>query len=481
MVIIIVGLGPGDPRFLTQEACEVLSAAREIYARTARHPTLAGLPAELPIHTFDSIYEQAASFSDVYAHIVERVLALGRRPDGVVYAVPGHPLVGEATVTAILEYASEEGLDVRIVAGLSFVEPVLCALRLDGLTGIQLIDALDVSQRFHPPLNPDIPALLGQLFSRELASEVKLTLMNQYPDEHPVRLVHAAGTAEQLVESIPLHSIDHSRQIAHLTSLFVPPLHRTSGFENFQETVARLRSPGGCPWDQQQTHQSLRKGLVEETSEVLDALDTGDMASLCEELGDLLLHVVMHAQIATEEGDFTAADVVAGIESKIRRRHPHVFGESPVDNVEQVLTTWEEIKRQENAADSAMKSVLEGVPSAMPALAQASALGRRAMPAGNDWINKDQVANEVNREWNRVLAADSCHEQEDALGDLLFALVQWAQLQGLDAETSLRMANRRFRQRFRSFECALQSAGKSCGELNLEELREIWGQVEPGE
>jgi len=347
MAITIVGLGPGEPGLLTREAWELFSEAGEVYLRTGRHPTVSGLPAGLKVHTFDTVYEESREFAAVYREIVARVLALGQRPGGVVYGVPGHPLVGEATVTGLLEEAPAAGLTVRIVDGLSFVEPVLTSLHVDGMTGLQVVDALEVAASLHPPLNPDSPAVLGQLYSRELASDVKLTLMNVYPEDHQVHLVHSAGTAEQCVETVPLYAMDHSRQIAHLTALYIPALPVVSGLERFQETIARLRGPGGCPWDQEQTHQSLSEGLIEETTEVVEALDAGDMASLCEELGDLLLHIVMQTQLATEEGEFTMADVIAGIEAKIRRRHPHVFAEEQVDGVAQVLANWDEIKQRE--------------------------------------------------------------------------------------------------------------------------------------
>lgn len=285
MTITIVGLGPGDPALLTRQAWDVLSGADVLFARTKRHPTLAGLPASVKVHSFDALYEEADCFATVYSAITTRILALGRRPEGVIYAVPGHPMIGEATVLAILDRAPAEQIEVRIVDGLSFVEPVLTALKVDGMAGLQVLDALDLANALHPPIHPDGPALVGQLYSRDLAGDVKLTLMNLYPDEHSVHLVHKAGTVDELVESIPLYALDHSVHIAHLTSLYLPPLPVTSGFSSFQDTIARLRGPEGCPWDRQQTHQSLAAGLVEETAEVLDALDANDMEALCEELG----------------------------------------------------------------------------------------------------------------------------------------------------------------------------------------------------
>ncbi len=467
MAITIVGLGPGDPALLTREAWDVLACAQEVYLRTGRHPSVVGLPQTVVLHTFDALYEAADDFGQVYGAIVERVLELGRRPDGVVYAVPGHPLIGEATVTALLDRAAGEGIPVRIVAGLSFIEPVLTALQVDGMTGLQVADALELAGRLHPALNPDAPALLGQLYSRELSGDVKLTLMNQYPDEHPVHLVHAAGTADEKVESIPLHALDHSPHISHLTALFLPPLPYSGGFESFQETIARLRGPGGCPWDQQQTHQSLGQGLLEETAEVLDALDTDDMDALCEELGDLLLHIVMQAQIATEDGDFTAADVIAGIEAKIRRRHPHVFGKTKVSGVGEVLANWDAIKREEKGKEN---STLAAVPKAMPALARADAMARKAAGAGLGWPSMDDVVDEVREEMAELLAAGTPEAQAVGLGDLLFAVVNWARWLKLDAEGALRQANRRFQSRFEKF----QRAAAGVENLDRATIKLLW-------
>ncbi|MCC6191486.1 MAG: hypothetical protein IT318_20875, partial [Anaerolineales bacterium] len=344
MTITIVGLGPGDPAHLTREAWDVLSSVLEVHVRTRQHPTVSGLPASLAVHSFDEVYEGAADFDQVYETIAERVLTLGRRPEGVVYAVPGHPAVGEATVALIRTRAAlEAGLDVRIVPGLSFVEPVLTALELDALPNLQMADALDLAARHHPGFHPDAPTLVAQLYSPAIAGDVKLTLMNQYPDEHAVALVHAAGTAAAQIEWRPLFEMDRSRQIAHLTALYVPPLSRPSSFEALQDVVAHLRAPDGCPWDREQTHKTLRANLLEEAHEALEAIDRDEAAAMREEFGDLLLQVVLHAQIGLEAGEFSLAEVIAGIRAKLIRRHPHVFGDTRVSGVGEVLENWEKL------------------------------------------------------------------------------------------------------------------------------------------
>ncbi len=474
MTITIVGLGPGDPHHLTREAWAVLKAASEVWLRTEHHPTVAGLPPHLTLHSFDYLYEEAKDFPQVYTAIAGEVLRLGQRPEGVIYAVPGHPLMGEATVGQVLSRAEEAGLAVHVVEGLSFVEPTLAALRIDALAGLQIYDALELAARYHPPLNPDLPALVGQLYSRSLAADVKITLMNQYPDNHEVMLVHAAATPEQRVVRLLLYELDRRDDIAHLTTLYVPPLPGATSFEGLQDTVAHLRAPDGCPWDREQTHESLRAGLLEEAYEVLAAIDGGDVPALQEELGDLLLQILLQAQIATEEGEFKMAQVVAGIDAKLKHRHPHVWGGRPVKGTEEVLRRWEELKREEKGEDH---SVLDGVPAAMPALQQADAYSLRAARVGFDWTEASGVADKVREEMAEVEAATTPKERGAELGDLLFAVVNWARWLGVDPETALREANARFARRFRGVERMAHERGLDMAALTIDELEALWQEA----
>lgn len=469
--ITIVGLGPGEPHHLTREAWQVLGEADEVWLRTQHHPTVAGLPSHLTLHAFDHLYEAADNFAQVYDTIAGDVLRLGERPQGVVYAVPGHPLVGEATVQRILTLAEEAGLPVHLVAGLSFIEPVLTLLRVDALAGLQISDALELAARHHPPLNPDVPALIGQLYSRTLAADVKLTLLNQYPPDHRVALVHAAGTSEQRLVHLPLCELDRQDDIAHLSTLYVPPLPGVTSFEGLQETVAHLRAPNGCPWDREQTHESLRGNLLEEAYEVAGAIDAGDVQALCEELGDLLLQVVLHAQIATEEEEFRMAAVIAGIDAKLKHRHPHVWGEQRVSGAAEVLQRWESLKREGKGAGH---SILDGVPAALPALQQADLYSRRAARVGFDWPAIAGVAEKVREEIAELEAASTPAEREAELGDLLFAVVNWARWLEVDAETALRQANARFARRFRNMERLVQERGLDMTALTLDELEALW-------
>jgi len=266
--------------------------------------------------------------------------------------------------------------------------------------------------------------------------------------------------------------LDRQSDIDHLTSLYVPPRPMPSSLESFQDTVARLRAPGGCPWDREQTHETLRETLLEETYEVLEALDADDLAELRVELGDLLMQICMHAQIASEESAFTIYDVIAGIDEKIRRRHPHVFGQVAVADSDEVLRNWEEIKRAERG-DRDSRSLLSGVPKGLPALAQANAYQKRVARVGFDWSDVEGVWAKVEEETAELRSAAE-GEREDELGDLLFAVVNLSRHLGIDAEAALRRTNARFRRRFERMQEIAAERGLQFASLPLVEQDVLW-------
>ena len=476
--ITLLGLGPGDPKLLTREAWDILTISSEIYLRTDRHPTVAGFPDGLLIHSFDNLYQELESFEAVYAEIVEEVLVLGRRPGGVIYAVPGHPFVAESTAPEIYRRALEDGIPVKVVEGISFLEPVFSALSLDPFQGLSLVDALTLMTCHHPTFPPDSPAIIAQIYDNHIASEVKLTLTNLYPDQHPVRFVHAAGTKDMIVEDIRLYEIDRSPHIGLMSVLYLPPMGAYSAFEGLQEIAAHLRAPEGCPWDQEQTLESMRPHLMEEAYEALDAIDTGDALKVQEELGDLMLVVSMLMQIGAEGGVFTSADVIQGISTKLIRRHPHVFAGLQVDGAETVLENWERIKAQERAANGEKgKSLLDGVSIALPALNQAQEYQDRAVRVGFDWPAIDGVLDKIVEEIQELREAPNDETQAAEFGDLLFALVNLARWYQIDAESALRGTNNRFRERFGHIEKAAKDQGLEINDMTLDEMESFWEEA----
>lgn len=474
MSITVVGLGPGDGRFLTREAWQTLTEAGTVYLRTKRHPAVADLPDNVTLISFDAVYETADTFESVYAHIVAELLRLAEN-GAVVYAVPGHPHVGEATVTALEAAAQQASAPVRIVPGLSFVEPTLTAVGADALDGLQLFDAVELLAFLYPPLNPDVPLLLGQVYSRLVAGDLKLVLTAVYPEEHPVYLIHAAGMAGQSVENLPLYAIDRSEQISHLTSLYVPPLPYKATLAALAETVAILRSPDGCPWDREQTPQSMRASFLEETAELLDALDADDPDSLREEMGDVLYHLVMQTQMAHEEELFRLTDVIAGIDAKLKRRHPHVWGDWEVADTAEVLRNWEQIKQEEKGERP--DSLLATIPRTLPALARSQKIQSKVAKVGFDWPNVAGVYEKLQEELAELQAAGTPAERQAELGDLLFVLVNLARWLDVDAESALREANGRFTHRFNHLEQLVRQRQLDWGDLDLAALDALWQEV----
>ena len=476
--ITIIGLGPGDPNLLTRQAWEVIQASPELYLRTGRHPVVTGIPHSKRVVTFDHLYVEGKTFETVYEQIVDQVIRLGSRPQGVVYAVPGHPYVAEATSPEIVRRAGALGISVKIIEGLSFLEPILTALELDPFPQISLVDALELSAMHMPSFPTHAPAIIAQIHSRSIASDVKLNLMSIYPNEHPVKLIHAAGTSQQKVELLALYEIDRSDLTGDLTSLFVPDLGLDTSFETFIEIIAHLRAPEGCPWDREQTHQTLRPHLLEETYEVLAALDSDNPQSLREELGDLLLQIVLHAQIASEYGEFTITDVLQGIHQKIIRRHPHVFGNIQLKDAEGVVKNWELLKEAERASNGQEgKSTLDGVALALPALAQAEQYQLRAARVGFDWPEVRGVIDKMIEELAEVREAPDRSSQSEEIGDLLFTVVNLARWYKVDAESALRQANVRFRKRFNFIEERARVHGQSISDITLAEMEKFWQEA----
>jgi tetrapyrrole methylase family protein/MazG family protein len=255
-------------------------------------------------------------------------------------------------------------------------------------------------------------------------------------------------------------------------------LKSRSSFEGFQEVVAHLRAPDGCPWDREQTHLSLRPFLLEETYEVLTALDEEDQVALGEELGDLLLQIVLHAQIASEYGEFSMVDVIQGIQDKLIRRHPHVFGDLDIEDQQKVLENWEKLKSAEREeVENEGNGVLNGVSPALPALVQAETYQDRVNRVGFDWPNIQGVFQKIAEEISEVQQAESAVEKEAELGDLLFAVVNLARWFKIDAESALRAANTRFRKRFEDLEVEVRNQGRDVSALTLEELDKLWNAV----
>lgn len=345
------------------------------------------------------------------------------------------------------------------------------ALGLDSLSQLTLIDGAALAQGHVPPFPADAPALVTGIESAEIAKKVQIVLATVYPLTHRLKCLDHAG----VVSEVSLNSFaDVFSSVVYIPSLVVG-----ASFEAFHEIVAHLRAPnGGCPWDLEQTHSSLRKHLLEESYETLDAMDQEDISKMREEFGDVLLQVVLNAQIGSDEGTFNMTEVLQSIYSKIIRRHPHVFGDLKVDGVGQVLSNWETLKAAERKAEGVVeKGILDGLPAALPALNQAQEFQERAARVGFDWPEVENVLEKIREEIEEVKTASNPHDVAEELGDLFFVLVNLARWKKVEAEDALRGANLKFKRRFKHIEKRARENGKALQEMSLAEMDAFWDEA----
>ena len=334
---------------------------------------------------------------------------------------------------------------------------------------LTLLEARTLSSAHVPPFPPDMPVLLVDIESQDLALHIKTILLTIYPTEHEVHVIE-----HDMAQVRKLDKLGGDEHYSENTCWFIPSLADGTSFESFAEIIAHLRAPNGCPWDREQTHETLRKHLLEESYETIAAIDSGDFNSMREEFGDLLLQVVLQAQIASEEGQFNVNQVIQGIYSKIIRRHPHVFGDLKLEGVEGVLANWEKLKEQERGEKKDGKGLLDGVPVALPALSQAQEYQDRAARVGFDWPGIEGVLDKVKEEIEEINNAETDFELASEIGDLFFALVNVARWKSVDAESALRGTNKKFKQRFSYLEKEAKKEGRTLSELTLEEMDVLW-------
>ncbi|MED4988372.1 nucleoside triphosphate pyrophosphohydrolase [Geobacillus sp. NFOSA3] len=479
--IYIFGLGAGDIEQLPLGVYRKLKTASPLFFRTKEHPVVAALEDEgVSFTSFDSIYEKHEQFEDVYEEITAILLEQVKERD-IFYAVPGHPLVAEKTVQLLLEAERRKECRVVIEGGQSFLDALFTTLKIDPIEGFQLIDATSF-QGDEWQLTKH--TIFCQVYDSFIASEVKLTLMEQLPDDYPVYIVTAAGSKEEKVTKIPLYELDRSTTLNNLTSVYVPPVREEKllyhRFETLRRVIATLRGPNGCPWDRKQTHESLKRYLLEETYELFEAIDENDDEHMIEELGDVLLQVMLHAQIGEDEGMFSIDDVIRGITEKMIRRHPHVFGDIIVENAEQVVENWQRIKEKEKKDRS--NSLLDDVPKSLPNILKAYEFQKKAAKVGFDWDDVkpmwEKVEEEIAEFKRETLAERNTRSRLiSEFGDILFALINIARYYDINPEEALHSTNKKFYQRFSYIEEQAQKHGVALTSLSLAELDRFWEEA----
>jgi tetrapyrrole methylase family protein/MazG family protein len=486
--VVVVGLGPGGADLLLPAArAAILATAPERrFVRTRRHPAVADLEAEgVEVRSCDDIYESAGGPDEVYQTIAARLLAAADEGD-VCFAVPGSPAVGEHSVARLRERL---GKRLILVPGLSFVDLAWLRLGVDPLTGN---GARVVDGKALPAALPVGPLLVSHCHSRLVLSDVKLALLERLPGEAPVTVLARLGLPDEAVTTVPLEDLDRVIEPDHLTSVFaeLPPGGPGEAWERLVALIERLRAPGGCPWDAEQTHHSLARHLIEESYEVIEAIEAlpasapapgpepvaaGAYEHLEEELGDLACQVIFHATFAREAGAFTITDVLSGIHDKLVRRHPHVFGDVAVSGADEVVANWEVIKREEKGR----ASLMDGVPRHLPSLLYAHKLYRKAGSAGLTFGSAEAAVARVEAELAGLAAADGvpADEAERRLGEALAAVVHLARLAGVDGESALRGWAGRFKERFQTLEALAAERGETVESMPPSTVATLWDQT----
>ena len=479
----IMGLGPGAYEALTIGALKELKNNKNIYFRTEKHPTVDFLKDEgIKFESYDHAYEKYDSFDDVYKYIAEDLITKVKDDEDLIYAVPGHPLVAEKSVINLIELCKENNIQYEVLPAVSFVDAMMEALQVDPIEGVKIIDAFDMKNQI---LDKRVGTIITQVYNKFIASEVKLRLLEGYEDDTEIIFVRAAGVEGlESIRKIPLYELDWQEDIDYLTSIYIPKdLGNKKDFQDLLDIIETLRNPGGCPWDREQTHESLKSALLEECYEVIDAIENEDEDALIEELGDVLLQVVFHASIGKEDGYFDIMDVIGGISNKMINRHPHVFGNEEANTSEQVLVNWDEIKKEEKGIKT-LTEEMQNIAKSLPATTRAYKVQKKAKKVGFDWNDVNYAMDKVKEELNEIKEVYNCEDKsiiEGEVGDLLFACINVARFLEVDGELALDKTIKKFIKRFSYIENEAIKNNKNLKDMTLEEMDKLWEEAKTSE
>ena len=470
--LTIVTLGTGGEMFLTRGVERALRQAQRVVLRTERHPMAAFLKAEgIAYESLDALYDACEDFDQFNRRAAQHVLSMCRETP-VCYAVSDASF--DTTVAAIRREKPATAR-VEILPGVSHAERCLSLLdsHADALR-------LYTAEAFLPArVSPQEDLLLVEVHSRECAGECKLKLLELMPED--MQVVFITGneqTGELKKQKIALYEMDRQKTYDHLTAVYVPSvpmLERTRfNMDDLMAVVARLRAPDGCPWDREQTHESLLPDLLEESYEFIQAARDEDVDHMYDELGDVLLQIALHTQIAIEHGDFTIDDVTSAVCFKMIERHTHVFGQVKADTAEDVLTNWEAFKREQRGIRTHAQA-MEEVSLGLSSLLRAFKVQKKARKVGFDFDTALEALEKVHEEADEVREnIQNGADPEMELGDLFFAAVNVCRLCGKDPDIALTSSTNKFINRFRKMESEIKRAGKSLEGLTLSEMDVYW-------
>lgn len=460
----------GTPGMMTELAKTALLGADKLFVQTMQTPC-ARVIEELGLAhiAMDDLYESCEDFDELAQQVAQRLVEAGN----CVYAVPGRG-AGEAQLQAIRHAVQAAGGTLRQLPGIGYAQAAAAQGDFPHADAMMVCSAMALAK----DLDPYVPLAVEEIDCLTRAGEVKLKLSEFWPDEWPVTFCTMGEDGQYRTKQISLFELDrqkhyHATTVALLAPASLLQLSRY-GYAQLEEVVDRLRAPDGCPWDREQTHESMKSALIEECYEVLDAIDHQDPDGLCEELGDVLLQCAMHAQIASEHAQFSGRDMTSGIVGKLIYRHPHVFGTEHLGTSADVLVRWEDLKKKEKHFTT-QTDVLKAVPKGFPALMRSAKVQKKAAQVGFDWPSAEEAFYKIREETDEVEQA--MKEQgniREELGDLLFAVVNVIRLLKLDGEELLGAAADKFIARFEKMENLILSKGITMQEMGLEEMDRYW-------
>ena len=469
-IIQIIGLGAGGEDDLTVKAQKALTERIPTFVRTDRHPIVNELKKNIDIASFDDYFEKYETFNEVYGNIVNTLIEQSKQYGKINYCTAGSPYYGDiVTKKLINEYKNK--INTIIIDGMSFLDK---CLKLSGYADYNNIKILDCLEADEFSFDVNSFNIITQVYDLESASRLKVKLMEIYPEDVNSLIIDVLG---ENVKKVPLFMLDQEKNYGFSTYFCILPIeiskNRVYNVDNLLRIVKLLRSPDGCPWDKKQTHHSIRQHVIEEAYEVVDAIDNDDVDNLVEELGDLLLQVVFHAELGSEEGYFNFSDVVTDVCKKMYFRHPHVFGDVKANDVEEALTSWENSKLKEKNLTSYTDN-LKNVPKALSTLSRSYKIQKRAAEVGFDWPTAEGAILKIKEELFEFIEEynnDNIENMEEEFGDLLFALVNFARFEKINPDIALNKTINKFINRFEYIE---KNSTKDLKKMTLKEMDELW-------
>ncbi|WP_418223074.1 nucleoside triphosphate pyrophosphohydrolase [Clostridium isatidis] len=475
-MIKIIGLGPGSPEALTIGAAKLLEKGENIYFRTKHHPIVNFLKDKIKNYeTFDKYYENSENTDDINEKIANEILTAHKKTKDVVYGVPGNPLTAEKTVAILIKICKEKKIDYKVIPAVSFIDSLMEILKIDPIEGLMVIDASDINNQI---LDKRVATIIAQVYNKSVASKLKEKLLDSYNKQTEIYLIKNPGIDEaEIIRKIPVYELDKQEDLDNMTFIYVPKdKDNKKDFYDLVNLVETLRGENGCPWDREQTHQSIKNELIEETYELIEAIEENRIDGMIEELGDVLFHVVFHACIENENGNFNITDVINGIIAKMVYRHPHVFGEKEINNTDEVLKSWDELKKQEKKYETITEE-MKSIAKTLPALTKAHKVQKKAAKVGFDWDSIEETSKKVIEELNEVLDVYKTKNGEKIkkeIGDLLFSCVNLSRKLNVNEEEALNMTINKFINRFSFVEEMALKNNKKLNDMTLEEMDKFW-------